>query len=29
VMIFFIVAFVATAIAGMFGAFITKAAAVR
>ena len=29
VMIFFIFAFVATAIAGMFGAFITKAAAVR
>ena len=29
VMIFFIVAFVATAVAGMFGAFITKAAAVR
>jgi hypothetical protein len=29
VMIFFIVAFIATAIAGMFGAFITKAAAVR
>ncbi|MEW5940581.1 MAG: hypothetical protein AB1750_13005 [Chloroflexota bacterium] len=28
-MIFFIVAFVATAIAGIFGAFITKAAAVR
>ena len=29
VMIFFIFAFVATAAAGMFGAFITKAAAVR
>jgi MFS-type transporter involved in bile tolerance (Atg22 family) len=29
VMIFFIVAFIATAVAGMFGAFITKAAAVR
>jgi hypothetical protein len=29
VMIFFIFAFVATAIAGMFGAFITKAAPVR
>jgi hypothetical protein len=29
VMIFFIIAFVATAIAGMFGAFITKAAAVH
>jgi len=29
VMIFFIFAFVATAVAGMFGAFITKAAAVR
>jgi len=29
VMIFFVFAFVATAIAGMFGAFITKAAAVR
>src|SRR5512133_163104 len=29
VMIFFIFAFVATAIGGMFGAFITKAAAVR
>jgi hypothetical protein len=29
IMIFFIFAFVATAIAGMFGAFITKAAAVR
>jgi hypothetical protein len=28
-MIFFIFAFVATAVAGMFGAFITKAAAVR
>lgn len=29
VMIFFIFAFIATAVAGMFGAFITKAAAVR